>query len=303
MKSGSDGESGLLRLSWIVFAHAALLSIESIAVELLTAGTGLTPLAIGGTSILIAGSALVAISAARDRSGTIAVFRAWRILLPASGLLAIAVFAWYDSVTNVGASKEGLLAGPLEVVVILVLARLFLKERLDRPKTFGAAVALAGFFATVMSSGTLELLFTWGDLEAVISAVSFGTGVVLITRLIGNHSALQLTGSSLFITGLILFSILWNTAPVISLDDVTYVLAFSLLPLLAAYTYVVGLGRIGASMTSVIASFSILLTVVFQLVLLELGVDAILPSNVPLAVIGGVLGVLGIYLIHRNKGN
>jgi hypothetical protein len=90
---------------------------------------------------------------------------------------------------------------------------------------------------------------------------------------------------------------------VILLDDLSYVLAFSLLPLLAAYTYVVGLGRIGASMTSVIASFSILLTILFQLVLLELGVDAVLPSNVPLAVVGGVLGVLGIYLIHRDKGN
>jgi hypothetical protein len=31
------------------------------------------------------------------------------------------------------------------------------------------------------------------------------------------------------------------------------------------------------------------------------GVDVLLPSNVPLAVIGGSLGVLGIYLIHLKE--
>jgi hypothetical protein len=56
-------------------------------------------------------------------------------------------------------------------------------------------------------------------------------------------------------------------------------------------------------MTSTIASFSILLTVVFQLILLALGFEVILPSLVPLAIIGGILGVFGIFLIHRKRGN
>lgn len=76
---------------------------------------------------------------------------------------------------------------------------------------------------------------------------------------------------------------------------------FSLLPLSAALTYVIGLSRIGASLTSTIASFSILLTVVFQLALLTLDVQVILPANIPLAVAGGALRVFGIYLIHRTN--
>lgn len=292
----------MIRLSWVVFVHAVLLSAESIVIELLTTRLALSPLVIAGNSIMIAGAVLIAISAATNKKETISIFRAWKYLVPASILIAIGVYFWYDSVTNVGASKEGLLAGPLEVVVILILARVLLSERLGRIQTAGAATALLGFFAAVLSAGSVELLLTWGDVEAVLSAVSFGTGIIFVTRLTRKHSALHVTGASLFISGLVLAAILWTSAPTIAASDWTILLAFSLLPLAAALTYVTGLARIGASMTAVIGSFSILLTILFQVGLLIFDIDVILPSNIPLAVLGGSLGILGIYLIHR-KGN
>jgi len=292
----------LIRLSWVVFVHAVLLSAESIVIELLTTRLALSPLVIAGNSIMIAGAVLIAVSAATNKKETISIFRAWKYLVPASILIAIGVYFWYDSVTNVGASKEGLLAGPLEVVVILILARVLLRERLGRIQTAGAATALLGFFAAVLSAGSVELLLTWGDVEAVLSAVSFGTGIIFVTRLTRKHSALQVTGASLFISGLVLAAILWTSAPTIAASDWTILLAFSILPLAAALTYVYGLARIGASMTSVIGSFSILLTILFQVGLLIFDIDVLLPSNIPLAVLGGSLGILGIYLVHR-KGN
>ena len=292
----------MIRLSWVVFVHAVLLSAESIVIELLTTRLALSPLVIAGNSIMIAGAVLIAISAATNKKETISIFRAWKYLVPASILIAIGVYFWYDSVTNVGASKEGLLAGPLEVVVILILARVLLRERLGRIQTAGAATALLGFFAAVLSAGSVELLLTWGDIGAVLSAVSFGTGIIFVTRLTRKHSALQVTGASLFISGLVLAAILWTSAPTIAASDWTILLAFSILPLTAALTYVYGLARIGASMTSVIGSFSILLTILFQVGLLVFDIDVILPSNIPLAALGGSLGILGIYLVHR-KGN
>jgi drug/metabolite transporter (DMT)-like permease len=117
------------------------------------------------------------------------------------------------------------------------------------------------------------------------------------------HSALRITSSSLLVSGVMLSAVLWVAAPEVSGLDWAMLIAFSILPLLAGLTYVVGLARIGASMTSTIASFSILLTVILQLILLALGFDAILPSLVPLAIIGGILGVFGIFLIHRKQGN
>lgn len=284
-----------------MFVHAALLSIESIAIELLTTHMGLSPLVIAGSSIMIAGAALLAISATTEKQKTIAIFRSWKYLIPASVFVAIGVYFWYDSVTNVGASKEGLLAGPLEVVVILILARSVLKEKLQKFQTAGAIIALVGFFATIMSADSVSHLLTWGDLEAVISAIVFGIGIILVTKLTKNHSALQVTGASLFISGIFLGAILLTTAPIISPLDWAVIIAFSLLPLSAAYTYVVGLKRIGASMTSTIGSFSILLTVLFQLAVLMFGIDVLLPSNIPLAILGGALGILGIYLVHRKR--
>jgi hypothetical protein len=93
---------------------------------------------------------------------------------------------------------------------------------------------------------------------------------------------------------------LWvNSAPAVTPSTWIVLFLFSILPLSAALTYVVGLVRIGASLTSTIGSFSILLTLVFQLALVWLRLKMILPPNIPLAVAGGVLGVFGIYLIHK----
>lgn len=293
----------MIRLSWVVFLHAALLSIESIVIEMLTAQLQLEPLVIAANSIPVAGAALLLITLGSEKKKqAFAVFRQWKYLLSGSVLLAIGVFAWYDSVRNVGASKEGLLAGPLETIVILFLARVALQEKLNRAQLAGAMIALGGFFATVMSAGNAQLLITWGDIEAVLSAVAFGSGIIFITKLAKTYSALQITGSSLFTSGIVLAVVLWTTsAPAIQPPDWTVLALFSLLPLSAALTYVIGLSRIGASLTSTIASFSILLTVVFQLTLLALDVQVILPTNIPLAVAGGALGVFGIYLIHRTN--
>ncbi|MCI0560687.1 MAG: DMT family transporter [Nitrososphaera sp.] len=263
----------------------------------------IAPLVIAGNSIIIAGAALLLITAGKEGRTAFSIIRAWKYLIPASLLFAVGVFTWYDSVTRVGASKEGLLAGPLETIIILLLARAFLKERLSRIQTAGVTIALAGFFATVLSASMAEIVITWGDIEAVISAATFGAGIIFITKLTASHSALQVTGASLFISGLILAALLWTDPPVLTPLNWAFLLAFSVLPLSAAFTYVVGLSRIGASMTSTIGSFSILLTVLFQLVMFLFGIEVILPSHIPLAILGGALGVLGIYLIHRRERN
>lgn len=291
----------MIRLSWIIFLHAALLSIESIAVEIITTQLLLDPLVVAGSSIMIAGAALLVITVGTEGKKSLTVFRSLKYLLPASGLVSLGVFTWYDSVSSVGASKEGLLAGPLETVVILVLARVFLNEKLSRLQTAGVLIALVGFFATVMSAGDIQLLVTWGDIEAIVSALSFGAAIILISILARTYSSLQVTSASLLISGLILAAVLWTFIPSIKAFDWAALSLFSILPLAAGLTYVVGLRRIGASLTSTIASFSILLTLLFQLSMLAFGAEVILPSQIPSAIAGGVLGVFGIYLIHRQQ--
>jgi drug/metabolite transporter (DMT)-like permease len=297
----------LITKSWIVFVQAIALSFESIVVELLTQIHGISSLLVAGISIPLAGLTLLFISTVLSKK--ITVFNSWKLLLVGSIFLAAAVFLWYDSVTRVGASKEGLLAGPLETIIVLILAWLFLKERLRKIQLVGVIIALLGFFATVSSrslglSPILPPVITFGDLEAILSAFAFAGGIIVMTKLVKRHPTIEVTGASLLISGLILATILIISTYQISIPTVRewiYLISFSLLPLSAALLYVVGLDRIGASLTSTIASSNILFTLFLQLLFKELGVKSNLPDNILLALIGGALGLFGIYLIHIEK--
>jgi drug/metabolite transporter (DMT)-like permease len=299
--------SRLIRKSWIVFVQAVTLSFESIMVELLTEVHGISSLLVAGISIPFAGATLLLISTVVSKK--ITVFNSWKLLLVGSTFLSAAVFLWYDSVTRVGASKEGLLAGPLETVIVLILAWLLLKEKLRKVQLVGVIIALSGFFATVSSrsldlSSILPFVITFGDFEAILSAFAFAGGVIAMTRLVKSHTSIEVTGGSLLISGLILATILILSASQTSIPKVPvwiYLISFSLFPLAAALLYVVGLNRIGASLTSTIASSNILFTLFLQLLFKGLGVKSNLPENILLAVIGGTLGLFGIYLIHIEK--
>ncbi len=295
----------LIGKSWIVFIQAIILSIESVIVEFLTEIPGISSLLVAGISIPIAGAILL-MARAVFLNKELTVFKSWKLLLSGSIFLAAAVFLWYDSVTKVGASKEGLLAGPLETVVVLILAWFFLKEKLRKMQLIGVIIALSGFLATVLSSSLqlnlqLSTSLTFGDFEAIISAIAFAAGVIFMTKLVERHSSSEVSGASLLISGLILTAIL-ILCPSSTLHpgvkDFIFLALFSLVPLAGALLYVVGLNRIGASLTSTIASSNILFTLFFQLLFRGIGIRTNIPENILLAVVGGALGVFGIYLIH-----
>ena len=293
----------LIRKSWIVFLQAITLSFESIAVEFLTRTPAVSSLLVAAFGIPVAGLILLFIITLRSQK--ITIFSSLKLLLAGSVSLALAVFLWYDSVARVGASKEGLLAGPLETVVVLVLAWLILKEKLRRIQLIGVVIALLGFFATVQSSSQdLLILFpaiSYGDFEAILSAFAFALGVIVMASLVRKYMPSEVTGASLLISGLVLIVmfILSNPSSLPTPQGFVYLILFSLLPLTAALLYVVGLNRIGASLTSTIASSNILFTLFIQLALRGIGVESNLPHNILIATIGGVLGILGIYLIHH----
>jgi drug/metabolite transporter (DMT)-like permease len=296
----------LIRKSWIIFVQAIILSLESIVVEFLTATPGISPLVTAGTSIPIAGVTILFISNIILKN-KITIFKSWILLLITSLFLAAAVFTWYDSVSRVGASKEGILAGPLETVIVLILAWLLLKEKLRRLQLAGVIIAMIGFFSAV-SSGSLNLnsalpfSLTFGDFEAIVSAFAFAAGTILMTKLVEMHNPFEVSGASLLISGLILTAIMFvSSTSHLKIKDWEYLILFSPIPLLAALLYVIGLSRIGASLTSTIASSNILLTILLQLAFREFGIGAILPENIPLAVTGATLGIFGIYIIHIEK--
>ncbi|MGZ5546829.1 MAG: EamA family transporter, partial [Nitrososphaeraceae archaeon] len=174
----------MIRKSWIVFLFAVILSFESILIEYLTLLLGISPLAISAFSIAISGILLLlTLNFVSNRQTPL--FYSFKDFVPASIFLSVGIFTWYDAVSRVGASKESLLAGPIEIITVLFLARIFLHERLNKKQLSGVGIALVGFIIVILSDHNIsnngitnvtiievELLnfsISFGDIEAIIS--------------------------------------------------------------------------------------------------------------------------------------
>ena len=327
----------LIRKSWVVFIYAITISIESILIEFLTTTfLQIPPIMISAISITLAGIMLLLTAAfLMKKKGIPALFsKSWKNLLLACFLLAVGVFTWYDSISRIGASKEILIAGPLEIVIIVVLAQIFLNEKLDRIQVIGIVLALIGFFMAVASDAgnvldestktevitylSSSIIITFGDIEAILSALGFAIGVLFLTKLVSIHSSIEVAGSSMLVAGLILVGFMvgflhdsidmssaWGFSSTQQPLTITFTLLilFSLVPFIGSLCYSTGLSRIGASITATIGSSSILITVLIQIMLKEFGIATNLPENIFLAILGGVLGFLGIYVIHMHNTN
>lgn len=325
----------LILRSWPIFIYAITISVESILIEPLTTTFSLPPIVISAVSITLAGILLLftgnLLYKRKKRTTVIPsnflIFsKSKRNLLYASICLAVGIFTWYDSISSVGASKEVLIAGPLEIIIIAILAYIFLGEKLDKVHVTGIMVAIIGFILAVASdinyvspdsysSLSTYSIVTFGDIEAIISAVAFAVGVLFLTKLVLIHSPVQVAGASLLVSGMILIyflvifvSVFQDQAPTLSEMSmpvypmvIIALLLFSGLPFIGALSYSIGLSRVGAALTGTIGSSSIFLTLVLQLILKEVGLlDSNLPENILLAALGSVFGFLGIFIMHMH---
>ena len=310
----------MIRKSWIVFLFAVILSFESILIEYLTLLLGISPLAISAFSIAISGILLLlTLNFVSNRQTPL--FYSFKDFVPASIFLSVGIFTWYDAVSKVGASKESLLAGPIEIIAVLFLARIFLHEKLNKKQLSGVGIALVGFIIVILSDHNIsnnneiinvtiievELLnfsISTGDIEAIISAISFALAVFFLAKLSRKYSPLEVSGMCLLLAGFILIIVMLIFTPEVSVNlfmSYWYIfIIFSLLPLIGTICYIEGIKRIGASLTSTIASSRILLTLIIQILLTQIGIRNTLPDNVFLALIGGILGITGIIIIHMH---
>lgn len=324
----------LIRKSWIVFIYAIALSAESIIIEYLTSSfIQISPIMLSAISITSAGIMLLMVAAfiSKKKKEVLLLFnKSWKNLLLASLSLSLGIFTWYDSIKRIGASKEVLIAGPLEIVIIVMLARVFLNERLNRFHIIGISMALTGFFMAVASDANIGVggniikttsllsIISFGDIEAILSAFGFAIGVLFLSKLVLKHSSIEVAAASMFTSGLILVGFMiigllsyesnhialqsnevrFLRQPLI--NPIIILLLFSLLPLIGSLSYSTGLSMIGASLTATIGSSSILITIMIQMMLKEFNIASHLPENISLAVLGGVSGFLGICIIHMS---
>ena len=281
------------RRSWIGFANAFTLSLETIFIESLTIFLGIPPITLAATSIPMAGGMLLFI-VVFGMKRKLTIFRSWKYLLPGSAFIAIGIITWYDSVSKIGAAKESVLFGPIGTLAVLFMARFFLHERLSTLQLVGVIIAIFGFFLSVASAalGSPLSWFSLGDLVVILSGIVFAAAIIYLTKLTRIHSSIEVAGASLLISGVILATFQWIYSPIVpSVNDWLFLSLYSLFPLIGALLY---------SLTSTFESSAKLMTIVLLLMLREFGYRSIFPENIPVLVLGGIFGVVGISLIHLN---
>ena len=328
--------------------YALALSLESIIIEYLTIYfVRISPIVLSSLSITLSGIMLLSVGSIifKNYNDLVKIFtNSWKSLIMASLSLSLGIYGWYDSINRIGASKEALIAAPIEIILIIILARVFLNERLNKLQIIGIFIGSLGFFLSLASDVPIDYfnnpnlsnfimgvninsifptvfsLFSFGDLEAILSAVGFAVGVLFLGKLVKKHSSVQVAGASMFLSGMILvvfmvLSLLYETTfttvqylnespsqvELLSVhSNLVLLFLFSLIPFIGSLSYVIGLRRIGASLTATIGSSNIVMILVIQIVLKELGYPSHLPENIFLANFGCITGFLGIFIIHMS---
>ena len=303
----------MLKYSFIVFIHAILLSFESIFAEFIQNSLEISILTLISISLPISGATLLLIhfTSNRKESNLLHMFKHFKYLFPAAILLSIGIFTWYDSASRIGASKDGLIAGAVEIIIVLLLAHLILKEHLTKIQTIGALLAITGFFITISignNTGPSINYFSLGDFESIVSAICVGSSYLFTVKLVSNNSPIKTTGFLLLLAGLI-FIVITSIILVVTkesifrfnglgIEEMGLLILFSFVPLSSALFYNIGLKKLGASITSILASSTIILTIIFQVSLNLIGYTMILPLNISMAILGGLIATLGIIFIH-----
>jgi drug/metabolite transporter (DMT)-like permease len=288
--------------NWVTLISTAAFSIEAVLVELLYVMASIPTLAIAAGSMPIAGAMVLIINGFVFRNKfTIFKGNGWKMLIVGGALFTAADFMWFDSVDRIGSGKTMLLTIPAEEVFIVLLAIVFLAERMLKLQLVGIGVAIVGFTISAASNVSGNgVHFQIGDLEAILSATFNALAITMFAKLIVRYNPTEVSGWIMLISGLVINAIQYTFYPPhLSVIDWLYLIGFSFIALAAFTLYNVSMKRIGSSMTSIITSTSLILTVVIQLAMVPFGIALTLPSNLALALLGGGISVAGICISSK----
>src|ERR687893_2087994 len=103
----------------------------------------ISPIVLSSLRITLSGIMLLSVACiiTKNYKDLLKIFtKSWKSLLMASLSLSLGIFTWYDSINRIGASKEALIAGPIEIILIVIIARVFLNERLNKFQNIGILI-------------------------------------------------------------------------------------------------------------------------------------------------------------------
>lgn len=291
----------------VVLMSALIVAFETVAIEGALNIANLNLYLVSSIPSLVGGCILMGMCP----RGTAAFVKSldgkgWALTLAMCGFVAAGVILWFDAVSRIGASKEAILGGgSSEVLFVVVLSAVFLKERLTWLEGLGSLLIILGVFLVLADFETLSLPAGVGETEAILSSFCLGISIIISTVLLRVYQLTPLSGIELFVSGIMVVSFGLATGLVTAPDaaGLALLVLLGLFPAAGLLTYNAGLPKIGASLTSVLFALTGIMTVGVQLLVLALYPDAdiILPRSVAIAILGGMVAFLGVYLLHKKK--
>jgi len=290
----------------VVLMSAFIVAFESVAIEASLNISDINIFLVSAMPSIVGGMILMGVSPKNTVEFSRGLGRrGWLGMLVLCVLSAAGVLLWFDSIGRIGAGKEALLGGgSSEVLFVVILSALFLHERLGKWEAIGGCMIVVGVFLVLADVGHVTLTFGLGEAEAITSSLCLGAVVVITTALLKNHALTPLSGVELLLSGLIVLFVGVVTGIVEFPGAVgwTILLFLGLFPAAGLLAYNAGLPKIGASLTSVLFALNGIMTVGVQLLILFMVPDAeiMLPRSVVLAMLGGGIAFVGVYILQRN---
>jgi drug/metabolite transporter (DMT)-like permease len=189
--------------SLYVIASALLSAISIILTEIIIQHYSTKPLIIILFGNLLASIIMLLISLI-TRKKRYPILASWKrqdwvaIIVTSLSTYGLAYLLSFDAVRQIGSSKTALLL-LLETPFIVTLGIIFLQERLSFRQWIAFALALVGVVLITFDSSAFNLTLGWGEIEAILSGLSFAIGIVVIKPVLQKVDQFWLTSLLLFL--------------------------------------------------------------------------------------------------------
>ena len=231
-----------------------------------------------------------------------------RLLAAAGATFGLGFLLLYEAIDLIGASKT-LLLSRLEVIFIVSLAVVFLGETWTRRHWFACVLALCGTVLVTFDPDALDLRFALGEMIAVLAALVFAVGIILLKSLVDHRDGQLVTGYGLLLGAIMLLPFALYEG--LSLQILADLSGWGLLALLfrglflgiSWVTYNIAMKHLGASHCTVLFLSVVVFTVVLQVSIdgafPELGLRV--PANLFASLVGGGIICVAVILLQRQE--
>ncbi|HDP97488.1 MAG TPA: hypothetical protein ENN25_07365, partial [Euryarchaeota archaeon] len=174
---------------FVVILAALIVALESITIEASLNIWDVGLFAVSSIPSVIAGLVIMGIVPKPVMSSARSFGRkGWTMMLTMGFLFALGSLLWFDAVGRIGASKEALLGGgSSEVLFIVLLSAVFLKEKLSRWELSGGFLIIGGVVLVLINTEDISLGIGFGELEAITSSFLLGISVVILTKMLRQY--------------------------------------------------------------------------------------------------------------------